>query len=86
MHHVAPVGYIYDFTSKEGGGRYTVIGNVNCSRCNTIVEEREWSEPSKKHKKAGHYYQVYKWCHVCGLFEPDEGSRVVIGNKCIGSN
>ena len=76
--HIAPVGYMYDFSSKMGGGSYVVIGHVNCERCNTIIEDREWQTPSRKHRKKGRYYINYQWCHKCGLFTPNEKSKEII--------
>lgn len=75
---LAPIGFDYYFTSKEGGGAYTVIGHINCPRCNTIIEDREWSHPSKKQRKNGHYYKHYSWCYHCGLFTPDLKSKTFI--------
>lgn len=72
--YINKTGTVCNFTSKEGGGKYTVVGNVNCSRCNQVIEDREWTEPSKKHRKKGHYYARYKWCPYCGLFEPELSS------------
>jgi len=76
---IKKVGYTYQFNSKEGGGSYTVVGHINCERCNTVVEDREWSEPSRKHRKAGRYYQSYYWCHKCGLYKPVEKSLKILG-------
>lgn len=73
-----PTGTNMQFTSKEGGGEYTVIGNVNCPRCNEIIEEREWTDPSKKHRKKGSFYAQYKWCQFCGLYEPNEKTKTFI--------
>lgn len=64
--------------SKQGGGEYVVIGVVNCSRCNTEVEEREVQVPTKKQRKKGSYYAQYTWCHECGLYEPKESSKTFI--------
>lgn len=72
---IGKVGKVYSFTSQEGGGQYTVIGNVNCSRCLKIIEDREWTIPSRKHRKKGSYYAQYKWCPYCGLFEPNLKSK-----------
>lgn len=78
MNTPAPIGYTYDFNSKMGGGSYTVIGHINCERCNCICEDREWTEPSRKHRKRGRYYSHYYWCPECGLYKPDEKSREII--------
>ena len=74
----APVGYKYDFTSREGGGAYTVVGHVSCERCKTLCEDREWTEPSRKHRKKGRYYSQYYWCPSCGLYKPNESSKEVV--------
>lgn len=76
--YLAPVGYKYSFNSKMGGGEYVVIGHINCERCNTAIEQREWQEPSRKHRKIGHYYREYVWCHKCGLFKPNLDSKVIL--------
>lgn len=33
---IAPIGFKYDFSSKEGGGSYTVTGHINCERCEAL--------------------------------------------------
>lgn len=75
---LAPVGFKYDFSSKEGGGTYVVIGHINCERCNNICESREWQYPSKKHRKKGQFYSRYYWCEKCGLYVPDKNSLEII--------
>lgn len=69
MGKLEKVGYVYHFNSKQGGGSYAVVGHVNCSRCKTIIEEREQLEPTKAQRKTGRYYIQYRWCWKCGLYE-----------------
>jgi len=63
-------------TSRQGGGVYVVIGHINCSRCKTLIEEREVIEPNKGQKKRGSYYYHYSWCPNCGLYENDPKTKV----------
>jgi len=63
------VGTIISKNSRQGGGEYVVIAHINCDRCKTIIEEREIQEPTKTHRRSGHYYQQYSWCHNCGLYK-----------------
>lgn len=69
------VGEKVSFTSKEGGGEYVVVGHVNCERCLTLCEDREWLKPSRKHRKKLTYYSRYVWCEKCGLYKPDLQSK-----------
>ena len=62
---VHPIGSIVSFASKTGGGSYIVIGHLNCDRCETIVEEKEWTEMARRHKHLHHDY----WCFNCGLWK-----------------
>jgi len=75
---IAPVGFKYCFTSKEGGGEYVVVGHINCERCNEVCEDREWLQPSRKHRKKGRYYSKYYWCPKCNLYKPNEKSLEII--------
>lgn len=75
---IAPIGFKYDFTSKEGGGSYTVTGHINCERCESLCENREWTEPSRRHRQKFFFYSRYIWCWNCGLYKPDLESKVFI--------
>ena len=72
------VGYEVKFNSKNGGGSYVVVGHVNCSRCNSVIEDREWTSPSRKHRNKGRYFSRYTWCWSCGLYTPDINSKEII--------
>lgn len=67
--HIHPVGTEVSFSSKTGGGAYVVIGHINCSRCNTVLEDREIVEYNRSQKKNGTKCSSYHWCHNCGLYE-----------------
>lgn len=68
------IGTTYQRNSKQGGGNYTVVGHVNCERCNTMLEQLEVLRPSNAQRKKGAYYASYHWCHKCGLYTPDDST------------
>jgi hypothetical protein len=70
------IGQIVHKNARQGGGTYVVIGHINCSRCNTVVEEREQIEPTKKQRQRGQFNVHGVWCHECGLYEGRNKERV----------
>ena len=73
---IFPVGSEVRKNSKQGGGRYIVVGHINCERCRAVLELREVLEPTKAQRKAGQYNAQYYWCHSCGLYKPTEGTFI----------
>lgn len=71
-----PVGTEYVASNKKGGGSYTVVGHMNCSRCTALCEERERQSPTKKQKRKGHFWSHYVWCWNCGLYEKFSKEKV----------
>ncbi len=67
--------------SKQGGGAYTVIGHINCQRCEMVIEVKEIITPTKQQIKNQSYYGEYAICPVpaeggCGLFQPNKETHV----------
>lgn len=73
---IHPIGSHVWKNSKQGGGEYIVIGHINCSRCNTLIEEREQIEPTKKQRQRGQFNAYGVWCHKCGFYEGRDKTRV----------
>ena len=67
--HLHEVGSTVSFSSKLGGGKYVVVGHLNCERCKTVLEQREWVDPTRKAKKRNTYDITSMWCFLCGLYK-----------------